>query len=295
MITQPGRSLTADWVAFSSVTRQGVATGNVVLTEADDILYADVLSFEIDTLKGIVIDGFLDARASGFEMTGETIYKTGEETYTFEERDLHHLSLSGRGKESLGDSAPRRPMSRWGDMPPPETPASTSSGFPVIWLPWMRYPVKTDRETGFLLPEFSVSGRSGARIGLPFFWAARPNVNVIITPTYLFERGFKPSLDVEYVFGERSYGSFYGGLGEIECVQKMLQVGGILPCSIDANMKMDVVMPLREMLESLTQLTVSFSRFNEAKRFGGELKVLPEEGHVMSISSGIKTDTDGQR
>ncbi len=80
----------------------------------------------------------------------------------------------------------------------------------MIWLPWMRYPVKTERETGFLLPEFSVSGRSGARIGFPFFWAARPNVNVTLTPTYLFERGFKPSVDVEYVFGERSYGNFYG-------------------------------------------------------------------------------------
>ena len=34
-------------------------------------------------------------------------------------------------------------------------------GFPIIWLPWMRYPVKTERETGFLLPEFSISGRSG--------------------------------------------------------------------------------------------------------------------------------------
>jgi lipopolysaccharide assembly outer membrane protein LptD (OstA) len=74
----------------------------------------------------------------------------------------------------------------------------------------MRYPVKTERETGFLLPEFSLSGRSGTEIGLPFFWAARPNLNVTVTPTYLFKRGFKPNLDIEYVFGERSYGSLFG-------------------------------------------------------------------------------------
>ena len=53
------------------------------------------------------------------------------------------------------------------------------------------------------------------------------------------------------------------GLGKIECVQKTLQVGGILPCCIDANMKMDVVMPLRELVESLTQLIVSLARFTK--------------------------------
>ncbi len=201
VITQPGRTLTADWVAFSSDTRQGVATGNVVLTEAEDILYSDVLSFEIDTLKGIVIDGFLDARASGFEMTGETIHKTGEETYTFDDGTFTTCRCPEEGRNPWEIRAKKTDVEVGGYA----TTRNTSFnilGFPVIWLPWMRYPIKTDRETGFLLPEFSVSGRSGARIGLPFFWAARPNVNVTITPTYLFERGFKPSVDVEYVFGE---------------------------------------------------------------------------------------------
>ncbi len=211
VITQPGRTLTADWVAFSSETRQGIATGNVVLTEAEDILYSDVLSFEIDTLKGIVIDGFLDARASGFEMTGETIHKTGEETYTFDNGTFTTCRCPEEGRNPWEIRAKKTDIEVGGYA----TSRNTSFnilGFPVIWLPWMRYPVKTERETGFLLPEFSVSGRSGGRIGLPFFWAARPNVNVTLTPTYLFKRGFKPSVGVEYVFGERSYGNFYGAL-----------------------------------------------------------------------------------
>jgi len=209
VITQPGRSLSADWVAFSSVTRQGVATGNVVVTEAEDLLYADVLSFEIDTLNGIVIEGMLEARGSGFEMTGETIHKTGEETYTFEDATFTTCRCPEEGRDPWQIRAKTADIEVGGYA----TTRNTSFdilGVPVIWLPWMRYPVKTERESGFLLPEFSASGRSGVRIGLPYFWAARPNVNVIITPTYLFKRGFKPSVDVEYVFGEKSYGRFYG-------------------------------------------------------------------------------------
>lgn len=83
-------------------------------------------------------------------------------------------------------------------------------GVPVLWLPWMRYPLKTERETGFLLPTFSLTSRSGFDVGLPFFWAARRDLNVLLTPSYLSERGFKPSAEIEYVFGERAYGRLYG-------------------------------------------------------------------------------------
>lgn len=209
VITQPGRSLTADWVAFSSETRQGVATGNVIVSEAEDLLYADVLSFEIDTLKGIVIEGLLEARASGFEMTGDTIEKTGEETYVFDNGTFTTCRCPEEGRDPWQIHAKTAEIEVGGYATTRNTTFDIL-GIPVIWLPWMRYPVKTERETGFLLPEFSVSGRSGPRFGLPFFWAARRNVNVILTPNYYIERGFKPSAEVEYVFGERSYGRIYG-------------------------------------------------------------------------------------
>ena len=209
LISQPGRTLTADWVAFSNVTRQGIATGSVVFSEANDILYAEVLSFEIDTMKGVVLEGFLDARGSGFEMTGETGRRTGEETYVFDEGTFTTCHCPQEEDESPWQIRAKKADVEVGGYATARNTSFDILGVPVIWFPWMRYPVKTERETGFLLPTFSVSGDSGARIGFPFFWAARPNLNVTITPNYLFERGFKPELDVEYVFGERSYGSLF--------------------------------------------------------------------------------------
>jgi lipopolysaccharide assembly outer membrane protein LptD (OstA) len=144
-------------------------------------------------------------------MTGDTILKTGEETYEFEEATFTTCRCPEEGRDPWQISAKTADVEVGGYA----TTRNTSFdilGVPVMWFPWMRFPVKTERESGFLLPEFSGSGRSGPRLGLPFFWAARPNVNVTVTPTYYFERGFKPSVDLEYVFGERSYGSFFGSI-----------------------------------------------------------------------------------
>ena len=45
-------------------------------------------------------------------------------------------------------------------------------GVPILWLPWMAYPLGTERESGFLFPEFGYGNRNGAEVGLPYFWAA---------------------------------------------------------------------------------------------------------------------------
>jgi hypothetical protein len=82
-------------------------------------------------------------------------------------------------------------------------------GVPVLWVPWTFFPVKSERETGFLLPDFAFGGRGGATVGLPFFWAALPQLNVTLTPRYFVERGYKQDAELEYVFGERSEGSLF--------------------------------------------------------------------------------------
>jgi LPS-assembly protein len=34
-------------------------------------------------------------------------------------------------------------------------------GVPLLWLPWMVYPIKTERQTGFLFPDLSLGSRNG--------------------------------------------------------------------------------------------------------------------------------------
>ena len=45
-------------------------------------------------------------------------------------------------------------------------------GVPVVWLPWMLYPLKTERQTGLLFPLLSTGSIQGFSAALPFFWAA---------------------------------------------------------------------------------------------------------------------------
>ena len=217
-IVSEDTELTADWMAFSDARSRGVATGNVVYRAAGDVLVADFVEFNIDTRRGLLFDGRFRSGGNQFRMEADEIVKRGDDTYSFEngmfttcrcppgERDPWQIRAGSVDLEIGGYGTARN---------------STFEifGVPVVWLPWMIYPLKTERQSGLLFPEFGYGSRNGIDVGLPIFWAARDNLNITLTPRWLSERGAKGDLEVEYVFGERSSGEIFGSFlydGEID-------------------------------------------------------------------------------
>lgn len=62
---------------------------------------------------------------------------------------------------------------------------------PVVYLPYLRFPLDNRRLTGFLIPTFTSSSYDGKSVGLPFYWNMAPNYDTTITPYYNVERGFQ--------------------------------------------------------------------------------------------------------
>ncbi len=210
VIEQTGRVLNASWVMFSGKTRRGVASGDVTLTEGRDQLRAEFLEFEMDRAEGVAFIGLLDSATQQLRLEGQEIQKTGENTYQF--RDGIFTSCRCPKEEAR---EPWRIRARKADLEVGGygTAKNTTVDIlevPALWFPWMIYPLKTERQSGFLMPELGGSSRTGTSLGLPFFWAMRHNVNLTLTPRYLADRGLKGEGDLEYVFGEKSEGSLYG-------------------------------------------------------------------------------------
>ncbi len=213
-VEQGERRLTARWVAFSKETRIGVAEGDVQLDDGSDQLRAEFMVFDVDTLQGMLFQGSLDAGSEGFLIRAKELVRTGRNTFTM--RD----GIFTTCRCEPGEALPWEIHSSKADVELGGHGMITNStfnvlGVPVLWIPWAFFPVKSERETGFLLPNFSFGGRGGTGVGLPFFWAALPQLNVTVTPRFFSKRGFKQDVELEYVIGERSEGQlFVAGLSD---------------------------------------------------------------------------------
>jgi LPS-assembly protein len=69
-------------------------------------------------------------------------------------------------------------------------------GVPILYLPWISFPLTSDRQSGLLFPTLGSSSRSGAMLAIPWYWNIAPNQDLTATPTIYSRRGL--ALDSEY-------------------------------------------------------------------------------------------------
>lgn len=70
---------------------------------------------------------------------------------------------------------------------------------PIVYLPWMSFPLGPQRKSGFLFPEPGNSSRSGLSIPVPYYWNLRPNLDLLTTPTWFSRRGLDLGGELRYL------------------------------------------------------------------------------------------------
>ncbi len=213
LIRQPdGATLEADWVTFNATTFIGVASGNVVLRQGDDVVRSQFATVDLRRTVAMATHATVDTPDPGFAFEGETVRKTGVNTYSLERAVFTTCRCQPDGTRRPWQIEADRADVRVGGYAVARDVTFRALGVPVLYTPWLALPVKTERQTGFLIPTFETSTRNGVTFSTPFFWAASDQVNVLLAPTYYTDRGFKAFGATEYVFDERGFGRAGGAV-----------------------------------------------------------------------------------
>ena len=70
---------------------------------------------------------------------------------------------------------------------------------PILWTPWINFPLNDARRSGFLSPVIGTTGNSGASITLPWYWNIAPNYDATFNPTVISKRGFELGGEFRYL------------------------------------------------------------------------------------------------
>jgi LPS-assembly protein len=60
---------------------------------------------------------------------------------------------------------------------------------PLLYLPYMTFPIDDRRKSGFLYPSLSSANDNGFEFGIPYYWNIAPNQDATIVPRYFTDRG----------------------------------------------------------------------------------------------------------
>lgn len=176
------------------------ASGNVRLTSPQATVGGTRILLEYESNTGMIFDGFVQSGPVSFE--GSSISKLGESEY-----------LASSAKFTACDNCPeswsfsgQKIRAQLGGYAFIKNSFLRVGGVPVFWLPYLVVPLKSDRQTGLLTPEFETSDSGGLTLGQSVFWAIDRSQDATITLKNYERRGLKALVNYRYVLSENSYG-----------------------------------------------------------------------------------------
>lgn len=207
MITFTQGMLSADSVILQKEANVAIAEGNVRIRTENDALEGDKVVFDLSSNTGVVSSGKMFIARNHFYITGGTIEKKGASDYRIQDvslttcdGDAPDWRLTGRELDVTIDG--------YGTL---KGGKFYACDVPLFYVPYLLFPAKTTRQTGFLFPRL---GYSRDKLGwdgeLPFFLAISQSADATLYQRYMSKRGFKEGMEFRYFLNEDSYGVLYG-------------------------------------------------------------------------------------
>lgn len=214
--TQTPIDITADTVGYNRRTDLIELQGDVEILQQERRFEADRSSYDRSSGE-VKASGQVYIVSPGLRLTGESAeYNLETKQGTIEKtgyRMSGNANLRGEADQAwmLGEQRSRYRNILYTTCPPGNTDWSIKASdleldqadgigtarharirfanIPLLYSPYLRFPIDGRRRSGLLIPTFGSSDETGTDISLPYYWNIAPNMDATFTPRYMSARG----------------------------------------------------------------------------------------------------------
>ena len=189
----------ADRLSYDIPDQTIYGDGNVVLRRGYDWITGPQLQYKRDTEVGFfraprffVEEANARGDASEIRFTGPDHYEASDASYTT--CVSPHPDWYLRGDELEIDNlrkvgTARRVSVHFLDVP-------------VLYAPWLQFPLSNERKSGFLTPTLGSTGVRGFEATAPYYLNLAPNYDATLTPRLMTKRGLQLGAQFRYLLGD---------------------------------------------------------------------------------------------
>ena len=201
-ITKQDKNLSADYVRFDQKNMKAFADGHVIMTAGQDILTGSSMEMDLNAETGTIYNGTIFLQENHFYIKGAKLKKVGKDSYTADKASITTCDGDRPAWKITGRNL-KITIEGYGFV---KHAALWAKKIPVLYTPFLVFPVKLKRQSGLLPPQFGYSDRKGAVYNQPFYWAINQSSDATFYVHHMGRRGEKFGLEYRYVLDEKSKG-----------------------------------------------------------------------------------------
>ena len=167
VVSRGGIQVQSDQASVNMQSKEGTFEGGVILSSPEGVLQADKADFNIDNETGDFENARFTLDDGAYDVASSQVSKLSETKYS-----LYRSRFTTCHCED--DTSPWWIQSSRANITE-ESYAHTYNtifklyGIPLFYTPYFAFPVKTERQSGLLVPEFGYSSRDGFQFKIPLF------------------------------------------------------------------------------------------------------------------------------
>ncbi|WP_209304300.1 LPS-assembly protein LptD [Pusillimonas caeni] len=202
-----------------------ILTGNAEVRRIDSVVKGDHIDYQRETGQVNVRGNGLIMREGNIVRGPELSYNVDAETGEVNDPNFWLGADGGSGTAEKADIFSRSQMrlnsARYAGCPCENPPWYITSprvdfdfdenegvarnavlyfkGVPILASPYLSFPLRKERKSGFLLPTYGGSSNSGLEFTLPYYFNLAPNYDLTLTPRYMAKRGLQLGAEFRYL------------------------------------------------------------------------------------------------
>ena len=212
-----------------------ILTGSAQVRRIDSVVKGDRIDYQSSTGQAKVRGNGLIMRDGSIVTGPELNYNIDKETGEIIEPNFWLGASGGAGKAVKADILSRNHMRldtvNYSGCPCPDPDWYINSsrvdlyfdenegiarngvlffkGVPLLYSPFLSFPIRKERKSGFLLPTYGTTSNSGFELTLPYYLNLAPNYDATLTPRFMSKRG--TALGGEFRYLGKTYSGMLSG------------------------------------------------------------------------------------
>ena len=186
VLRQSGMQAEADEAKLYQAENRGELIGKVRIRDKGSLVVGDKANLQLDNGEAQVDNAEYVMHKS--HLRGSATYIKREETSIIRLKNGSYTSCEpGSNAWHLnGNNITLNPTTGFGTA---TNVVLRVKNVPVFYTPYIHFPIDDRRQSGFLMPSYGSSSRSGTSFTTPYYFNLAPNYDATLYPSYMTKRG----------------------------------------------------------------------------------------------------------